>query len=87
MPIYTVYPGSGFQFALIAFVVVVLGGLGSLPGVILGGLMIGLVEVFSGYFLAPSMTQIVYFAVFIVMLIVRPAGLLGQRGAEELGLR
>jgi branched-chain amino acid transport system permease protein len=87
MPIYTVYPGSGFQFALIAFVVVVLGGLGSLPGVILGGLIIGLVEVFSGYFLAPSMTQIVYFAVFIVMLIVRPAGLLGQRGAEELGLR
>lgn len=87
MPIYTVYPGSGFQFALIAFVVVVLGGLGSLPGVILGGFTIGLVEVFSGYFLAPSMTQIVYFAVFIVMLIVRPTGLLGQRGAEELGLR
>ena len=81
MPIYTVYPGSGFQFALIAFVVVVLGGLGSLPGVIAGGLLIGLVEVFSGYFLAPSLTQVVYFAVFIVVLIVRPAGLLGQRGA------
>jgi branched-chain amino acid transport system permease protein len=87
MPIYTVYPGSGFQFALIAFVVVVLGGLGSLPGVVLGGLLIGLVEVFSGYFIAPSMTQIVYFAVFILMLILRPAGLLGQRGAEELGLK
>lgn len=87
MPIYTVHPGSGFQFALIAFVVVVLGGLGSLPGVILGGLMIGLVEVFSGYFLAPSLTQVVYFGVFLVMLIIRPAGLLGQRGAEELGAR
>ncbi|MDR3533698.1 MAG: branched-chain amino acid ABC transporter permease [Rhodopila sp.] len=87
MPIYTVYPGSGFQFAMIAFVVVVLGGLGSLPGVVLGGLLIGLVEVFSGYFIAPSMTQIVYFAVFILVLILRPAGLLGQRGAEELGLK
>lgn len=87
MPIYTVHPGSGFQFALIAFVVVVLGGLGSLPGVVLGGFTIGMVEVFSGYFIAASMTQIVYFAVFIVMLIVRPAGLLGQRGAEELGLK
>lgn len=87
MPIYTVYPGSGFQFALIAFVVVVLGGLGSLPGVIVGGLLIGLVEVFSGYFLDPSLTQVVYFGVFLLMLIVRPAGLLGQRGAEELGTR
>ncbi len=87
MPIFTVHPGSGFPFALIAFVVVVLGGLGSLPGVVLGGLLIGLVEVFSGFFLAPSMTQIVYFLVFIAMLIVRPAGLLGQRGAEELGVR
>ncbi|GAC1339177.1 MAG: branched-chain amino acid ABC transporter permease [Acetobacteraceae bacterium] len=87
MPIYTVQPGVGYQFGLIAFVVVVLGGLGSLPGVILGGFAIGLVEVLSGFFLAPSMTQIVYFSVFILVLILRPAGLLGQRGAEELGLR
>ena len=87
MPIYTVHPGSGFHFALIAFVVVVLGGLGSLPGVVLGGLLIGMVEVFSGFFLAPSMTQIVYFAVFIAMLIIRPSGLLGQRGAADLGVR
>jgi branched-chain amino acid transport system permease protein len=87
MPIYSVYPGAGFQLALIAFVVVVLGGLGSLPGAVLGGLLIGIVEVCSGYFLAPSMKQIVYFAVFILVLVTRPAGLLGQRGAEELGLK
>jgi branched-chain amino acid transport system permease protein len=87
MPIYTVYPGGGFQFALIAFVVVVLGGLGSLPGAVLGGVLIGLVEVFSGYFIAPSMKQVVYFVVFIVVLVIRPAGLLGQRGSEELGLK
>jgi branched-chain amino acid transport system permease protein len=87
MPIYSVYPGAGFQLALIAFVVVVLGGLGSLPGAVLGGLLIGIVEVCSGYFLAPSMKQIVYFAVFILVLVTRPAGLLGQRGSEEVGLK
>jgi branched-chain amino acid transport system permease protein len=87
MPIYSVYPGAGFQLALIAFVVVVLGGLGSLPGAVLGGLLIGAVEVCSGYFIAPSMKQIVYFAVFIIVLVTRPAGLLGQRGSEELGLK
>ncbi len=87
MPIYTVNPGTGFQFALIAFVVVVLGGLGSLPGAVLGGLLIGFVEVFSGYFIAPSMKQVIYFGVFILALVVRPAGLLGMRGSEELGMR
>ena len=66
---------------------VVLGGLGSLPGAVLGGLLIGFVEVCSGYFISPSMKQIVYFAVFIIVLVTRPAGLLGQRGAEEVGLK
>ncbi len=87
MPIYTVHPGAGFQFAMIAFVVVVLGGLGSLPGAVLGGLLIGFVEVFSGYLIGTSMKQVVYFAVFILVLVLRPAGLLGQRGSEELVLR
>ena len=87
MPIYAVSPGVGFQNALIAFVVVVLGGLGSLPGAVLGGLLIGMVEVLSGYFISPSMKQIVYFGVFILVLVVRPAGLLGQRGSEEMGLK
>jgi len=87
MPIYSVSPGVGFQNALIAFVVVVLGGLGSLPGAVLGGLLIGFVEVMSGYFISPSMKQIVYFGVFILILVVRPAGLLGQRGSEEMGLK
>ena len=87
MPIYSVSPGVGFQQALIAFVIVVLGGLGSIPGAVLGGLLIGLVEVLSGYFISPSMKQIVYFGVFILVLVVRPAGLLGQRGSEELGMK
>lgn len=84
IPIYSVYPTVGEQFALIAFVVVVLGGLGSLPGAVAGGLLIGLIETMSSYFIAPSMKQLVYFTVFILILILRPNGLLGKPGAAEV---
>lgn len=87
MPIYSVYPNVGFQFVVVAFVVVVLGGLGSLPGAIIGSLIIGSVEVWSGYLISTNMKQIVYFLVFIMVLVTRPAGLLGQRGSEEIGLK
>ena len=87
VPAAPVPPGAGFQDAVIAVVGVVRGGLGSLPGAVLGGLLLGFVEVFSGYFIGTSMKQVVYFAVFVLVLVVRPAGLLGQRGSEEMGLR
>ncbi|GAX90150.1 branched-chain amino acid ABC transporter permease [Effusibacillus lacus] len=83
IPIYSVYPTVGEQFALIAFVVVVLGGLGSLPGAVIGGLLIGVIETLSSYFIAPSMKQLVYFTVFILILILRPNGLLGRPGDAE----
>ena len=78
-PIYSVYPTVGGQFLLIAFVVVVLGGLGSLPGAVVGGLLVGLLEALSSYYIAPSMKEIVYLLAFIVILILRPNGLLGKR--------
>jgi branched-chain amino acid transport system permease protein len=84
IPIYAVYPTVGEQFVLIAFVVVVLGGLGSLPGAVVGGLLIGLIETLSSYLIAPSMKQLVYFAVFILILILRPSGLFGKPGAAEV---
>lgn len=84
IPIYSVYPTVGEQFALIAFVVVVLGGLGSLPGAVAGGLLIGLIETLSSYFIAPSMKQLVYFCVFILILILRPNGLFGKPGSQEV---
>ena len=87
MPIYYVFPTVGTEFVVIAFVVVVLGGLGSLVGSIVGGLLIGIVEQLSGFFVETSLRQVVYFAVFILVLAVRPAGLFGQRGAEEIGLK
>lgn len=83
IPIYSVYPTVGEQFVLISFVVVVLGGLGSLPGAVVGGLLIGVIETMSSYFIAPSMKQVVYFTVFILILILRPNGLLGRPGDAE----
>jgi branched-chain amino acid transport system permease protein len=85
MPLYYVYPRIGLDFVLITFVVAVLGGLGSVPGAILGGLTIGIVEALSGFFIAPALKQAVYFVVFIFILVFRPAGLFGVRGAETVG--
>lgn len=86
-PVYYVFPSVGTDFVLVAFVVVVLGGLGSLPGAVVGGLLIGVIEQLSGFLIATSLRQIVYFVLFIGVLAVRPAGLFGQRGAEEFGLK
>ncbi|MDA8351594.1 MAG: branched-chain amino acid ABC transporter permease [Firmicutes bacterium] len=80
--VFAVHPTLGTQFLLVSFVVVVLGGLGSLRGAILGGLLIGVVETTSAYFIGSSMKQLVYLLLFIVILIVKPAGLFGKRIPE-----
>ena len=87
MPIYATYPTVGFTFGLIAFVVVVLGGLGNMVGAFLGGLVIGLVESFSGFYISPELNTAIYFLIFVLVLIVRPSGLMGIVGAEEMGLK
>jgi branched-chain amino acid transport system permease protein len=87
VPIYPVYPTVGVDLILIAFVVVVLGGLGSIPGAMLGGLLLGLVETWGGFYVAPGAKQAVYFVLFIVVLVMRPNGLFGVRGAEEMGFQ
>jgi branched-chain amino acid transport system permease protein len=87
MPIYATYPTVGFTFGLIAFVVVVLGGLGNMIGAFLGGLVIGLVESFSGFFISPELNTGIYFLIFVLVLIIRPQGLMGMVGAEEMGLK
>lgn len=86
-PTYSATPSIGFQFVLPAFAVVVLGGLGSVSGSLVGGLMVGVVEALSGFYLDPALKQAVWFTLFVVALVVRPAGLFGQAGSEHLGAR
>ncbi len=78
MPMYPVFPAVGGYFVLTAFVVVVLGGMGSMAGAFCGGLIIWVVEAFSGFYLAPALKEVVYFLVFILILVSRPSGLLGK---------
>lgn len=84
-PIYTASPTLGFSFVLPAFAVVVLGGLGSIGGSLVGGLIVGVVEALSGYFLDPALKQAVWFVLFLAVLVIRPAGIFGKAGSEEIG--
>ena len=74
IPLYPVYPMVGWNFVNIAFVSVVLGGLGSVPGAMAGGITVGLVEAIAGYYLGSEFQQAAYFAIFIVLLLIRPSG-------------
>lgn len=86
-PIYTMSPQIGGNFILAAFAVVVLGGLGSVWGAYVGGFIIGVVEALAGYYLDPALKHAIWFAIFIIVLIIKPGGLFGIAGAEEVGLR
>lgn len=77
-PLFSVSPFNGSAPMLKAFIVVILGGLGSLPGAALAGLLLGVVESFASTFLSTSLADILIFVIVIVMLIVRPSGLLGR---------
>jgi branched-chain amino acid transport system permease protein len=79
IPTYYVNPSAGNAFVLIAFTIVVLGGMGSVIGALLSGLLVGVVESLSGLFLGESLGQIGIFIMFIVVLLVRPTGLFGER--------
>ncbi len=79
IPIYYVNPHAGNAFVLIAFTIVVLGGMGSVAGALLGGLFIGVVESLSGLYLGESLGQIGIFVIFILVLLLRPSGLFGER--------
>ncbi|MBW1977408.1 MAG: branched-chain amino acid ABC transporter permease [Deltaproteobacteria bacterium] len=84
IPIYTVHPFVGFEFVLVMFVVVVFGGMGSIVGAMIAGILIGIIEVFSSFLIGPGSKQAIYFLVFIAVLVIRPAGLFGVKGEEEL---
>jgi branched-chain amino acid transport system permease protein len=79
LPAYYVNPQVGGGFVLVAFTIVVLGGMGSFAGALLGGLLIGVVESLGGLMLGESLGQIGIFAIFIAVLLFRPQGLFGAR--------
>lgn len=86
LPLYSTFPTMGANFVLIAYVIVVLGGMGSMEGALLGGICIGLVQSLSSYYIAPAYGQMFYFVVFLLVMIFRPDGLFGQRGAAMVGI-
>mgnify|MGYP000090058744 FL=1 len=79
MPIFYVSPTSGHVFVIVAFTVVVLGGMGSFLGAVIGGLIVGLTESFGGLFLGESLGQIGTSLIFILILLFRPSGLFGDK--------
>ncbi len=74
-----VTPIVGPTYTLLAFVIVVTGGLGSMPGALLGGVLIGLTEALAGLLFTPSAKSMFAFAILVMVLLFRPQGILGKR--------
>jgi branched-chain amino acid transport system permease protein len=74
-----VTPVLGPAYTLLAFVIVITGGLGSMPGALLGGLLIGLTEALAGLFFTPSAKGMFAFAILVLVLLFRPQGIMGKR--------
>ncbi len=72
-------PALGPAYTLLAFVIVIVGGLGSMPGALVGGVLIGASEALAGFYVTPSAKSMASFALLIAVLIIRPRGLLGDR--------
>ncbi len=75
---------SWVLYGLKAFVAAVIGGIGSVPGAMLGGLLIGLCEQFVGGYISTQLRDAIIFALLIVVLLVKPSGLLGRRAIEKI---
>jgi branched-chain amino acid transport system permease protein len=74
-----VTPALGPALTLLAFIIVITGGLGSMPGAVLGGVLIGLTEAMAGLFFTPSAKSMFSFGLLVLVLLFRPQGLLGKR--------
>jgi branched-chain amino acid transport system permease protein len=77
-PFYYTFPSVGGTFVIVAFVVVVLGGMGNIPGAILGALVIGIAESLTSQFLALDLNMLGVFIIFVLVLVFKPAGILGK---------
>ncbi|HOW99362.1 MAG TPA: branched-chain amino acid ABC transporter permease [Deltaproteobacteria bacterium] len=79
IPFYYVFPTVGVVFDVKCFIIVVLGGLGSIPGALIGGLIVGLIESVFPMFMTSTWTELIVYVVFLAVLFVMPAGLFGEK--------
>ena len=82
-PVFTVYPQMGVEMILLAFIVVILGGMGSMGGSVVAALVIGVAQSLFSLWMNPQRVAIAIFGIMIVVLIVRPRGFFGREGVLE----
>ena len=80
----TLMPTTGSMPGIRAFTAAVFGGIGSIPGAMLGGILLGVIETFSKAYLSTQFSDAIVFLVLIVILLVKPAGLLGKQIQEKV---
>lgn len=80
----TLMPTTGSMPGIKAFTAAVLGGIGSIPGAMLGGVLLGVIEIFSKAYISTQLSDAVVFAVLIVVLLIKPTGLLGKKISEKV---
>ena len=77
-------PTTGSMPGIKAFTAAVFGGIGSIPGAMLGGIVLGIIEIFSRSYISTQLSDIIVFAVLIIVLLVKPTGLLGKKIVEKV---
>ena len=80
----TLTPTTGAMPGIKAFTAAVFGGIGSIPGALIGGILLGIIEIFAKAYISTQLSDAIVFAVLIVVLVVRPTGLLGKKISEKV---
>jgi branched-chain amino acid transport system permease protein len=79
VPFYNIFPSVGVLFDIKCFIIVVLGGLGSMGGALLGGMIIGVIEHVGAQFMTATWTEAIVYGIFLVFLFLKPSGLFGVK--------
>ena len=80
----TLVPTTGAMPGIKAFTAAVFGGIGSIPGALLGGVLLGVIEIFAGAYISTQLANAIVFLVLIIVLLVKPTGLLGKKIREKV---